>query len=193
LNENSEGRGLAGWRKSFEHEISYKVLPSSTVFTFAVSDNADRRDKAETLAAWAGALKTLLETQVIKPEQALNVLVDGGYLPRDFLASDETSGGTLGDNDKLVSGSDTSALPSTDDDAPPIERSGTLRERLAAIRANRKQFESRVKANGYLNAETYVNVPPSTLPRSAEDIRRLMQETNKKARARYRSVAGVNQ
>lgn len=191
LNENSEGRGLAGWRKGFEHEITYKVLPTSTVFTFAVSDNADKREKADTLNAWAGALKTLLETQVIKPEQALNVLVDGGYLPRDFLATDTTTGGTLGDNDKLVAEEQTGTQPPAqipaDDDAPPVERNGILRDRLAAIRAQRKRFGQRAKS-AYLNAETYVNDPPSVLPRSAEDVRLLMRETSRKARARYQSV-----
>ena len=193
LNESSEGRGLASWRKAFEHEITYKVLPTTTVFAFAVSDNADRRDKADTLSAWSGALKVLIETQVIKPEQALNVLVDGGYLPRDFLATDETSGGMLADNDKLVSQSDTpkptNALPDEERPALPV---GNLRERLAAMQSVKRKFAQRAKAlsGPYLNNETYVADPPSTPPRSLDDIMRLMDKTSSRAKRQYKRAVG---
>jgi hypothetical protein len=101
LEEAAEGRGLAGFRKQFAHAITHQVFPSAVTFHFAVSDQKDRKAKADTLSAWAGALKPLVEMQVISPAQALNVLVDDGYLPREFLATDETAGGVVTDSENV--------------------------------------------------------------------------------------------
>jgi len=101
LNENAEGRGLAAWRRAFSHEITHRVFPTQTTFAFATFDLKDKKEKADTLAAWATALKTLIDSQTITPQQALNVLVDGGYMPKEFLASDSTTGGVVTDDDSI--------------------------------------------------------------------------------------------
>jgi hypothetical protein len=101
LAQAAEGRGLSSFRKQFANAITHQVFPSAVSFYFAESDQKDRKEKAETLSAWAGALKPLIELQVISAAQALNVLVDDGYLPREFLATDETAGGVVTDSENI--------------------------------------------------------------------------------------------
>jgi len=103
LQEAAEGRGLASFRKQFALAITHDVMPDAVTFYLAPSDQKDKRDRAETLQAWASALKPLIESQVISSVQGLNVLVDEGYLPREFLATDSTAGGVVTDSENIES------------------------------------------------------------------------------------------
>lgn len=104
LDEAAEGRGLAAFRKQFALAITHDVMPEAVTFYFAASDQKDKRERAQTMSAWVGALKPLIEAQVISPVQGLNVLVDEGYLPREFLATDTTAGGVVTDSENVESG-----------------------------------------------------------------------------------------
>lgn len=106
LEESAEGRGLASWRRQFMQQITHNVLPEATTFRFAVSDMKDRKARAETMNAEASALKVLVDAKIITPEQALNVLVDKDYLPKEFLQTDATTGGTVSDNESIASNSE---------------------------------------------------------------------------------------
>jgi len=101
LEEAAEGRGLASFRKQFALAITHQVMPDAVTFYVAASDQKDKRDRAQTLQAWANALKPLIDSQVISPVQGLNVLVDEGYMPREFLATDSTAGGVVTDTENV--------------------------------------------------------------------------------------------
>lgn len=163
LEESADGRGLAGWRKAFEHEITHRVLPEATTFKFAVSDMKDRKAKAETLSAWAGALKTLIETQVITAAQAMNLLVDDGYLPKEFLQTDQTVGGIVEDDDSIGKNSDGKTKLIESGTGAQLEKKPNpeLRANLKLMKTIGAKLASRRKST-YLNDATWVMDPPKT-------------------------------
>jgi hypothetical protein len=155
LNENAEGRGLAAWRRAFSHEITHRVFPTQTTFAFATFDLKDKKEKADTLAAWATALKTLIDSQTITPQQALNVLVDGGYMPKEFLASDSTTGGVVTDDDSIGENTNADAPPTANVQpaALPVQ---PLKDNLNAMRQIRRQMTGQ---KSYRNGDTWYDVP----------------------------------
>jgi hypothetical protein len=154
LDESADGRGLAAWRRAFSHEITHRVFPTQTTFAFAAADFKDKKQKADTLAAWAGALKTLIETQTITPIQALNVLVDGGYMPKEFLPTDNTQGATVSDDDSIGASSTIDASPTEITQTPvPVQ---PLKDNLNAMRQIRRKL---IGQKSYRNDDTWYNVP----------------------------------
>lgn len=184
--EVSEGRGLASWRKSFEHAITHEVFPEQVSFYFAVADDKDRKSRAETLSAWANALKTLIDTQAITAQQALNVLVDEGEMPREFLQSDGTSGGVVTDGESATTSAPKKAgedeqtapkeVPTVNNQTLEVEQSKALRQRLKALR--NKALPAYTK---YLNAETYVEDDRIITPEESA-VSALMNKTERRAK-----------
>lgn len=180
LSESAEGRGLAAYRKEFEHQITHRVLPEQTTFKFAVSDMKDRKEKADVLSAWAGALKVLIETQIINANQALNVLVDNDYLPREFLQTDTTAGGVVSDSESITSGSNNRQIQAANGTPIDQEENDQLRTQLNTMKRIGKKLASRRKAS-YLTPETYVSKPPDTKPISKKEFNDLMRSTRASA------------
>jgi hypothetical protein len=180
LEQAAEGRGLTAWMKGFEHAITHDVLPNATTFTFAVSDIKDRQLKAQTLQAWAGALKTLVDTQIITAPQALNVLVDDGYMPREFLQNDNTAGGVVSDTDSVASNAEMADKPvieSADGNALDVEQNKSLRLTLSSMKA----ISRNMNAKKYLNSETFVGEAPEDSVSSSE-VDGLLKTTSTYAR-----------
>jgi hypothetical protein len=185
LAESADGRGLAAWRKAFEHEITHRVFPTATTFSFARADTKDKQEKAQALASMSTALQTLVGSAILTPEQALNVLVDDGYMPREFLQTDGTAGGVVEDNDSILSGAQVAEaqqnqqaaaaeIPTingqTLDVEPNVEMRKTLR-RLVESAESLKALKPQ-----YLNSETWVNKPPTIPPMSDDEFDALLLE-----------------
>ena len=102
LDEAAEGQGLASWRKQFEHALNEYVLPASTTFTFSTNDIRDQKMKADVQLIRAQTRAAQIGSGEITAPQALQMAVDDGDVPREFLPDDQTPGGTLADNQKPV-------------------------------------------------------------------------------------------
>jgi hypothetical protein len=122
LDENAEGRGIAYFTKTLEDKLNWLLMPKTTTFTFQTNDWRDKQQEIQTKQAEASLIMSLLGHSgrsgsagatsgaggssggaggvpgVIKPEQALNMLVDAGIVPKEFLPKDETPEGTVTDS-----------------------------------------------------------------------------------------------
>lgn len=101
LAEKSEGRPLSLWRQQFTHNMNELALSDKVTFTF--QDVVTLRDKkldAEAAKLRAETRKLQVESGEITPDQARNLAVDEGDLPREFIEQDVTGGGKLTDADK---------------------------------------------------------------------------------------------
>jgi hypothetical protein len=111
LDEAAEGMGPGvAWRKWFEHMMSFRVLAKSTTFHFATNDVRDQQAKAEVAKVRADTRAVQVKTGEITPAHALNMAVDIGDAPREFLPEDETQGGVLTDNEKAPSDAEIAAV-----------------------------------------------------------------------------------
>lgn len=91
LNEKSRGKGLAGWREDWTMEIHRLAAGTATTFAWS-EDSTDDELKQEQLAmARQNRLKLMMEGQLISADQAKNMSVDAGDMPREYLAKDETA------------------------------------------------------------------------------------------------------
>jgi hypothetical protein len=118
LAEAEDSQGLAAWRKQWVHGQNERVLPETTTFSWATNDIRDQKSKAEVQLVRTQARAAGVASQEITPAQALQMGVDAGDIPREFLAVDETPGGTLDDTEKPVS--DTPAVVPTAPNGTPL-------------------------------------------------------------------------
>lgn len=120
LNDAAEGQGLAAFRSLWQHLVSHSVLPGSTTYIMGANDVRDRREKAEADNVRAQVVKAMVEMQAITPGQALNILVDEGIAPPEFLATDgdETAAGAVGDLEKLPDEPTTEQQPAPEEVMP---------------------------------------------------------------------------
>jgi hypothetical protein len=102
LDEAAEGMGLAAWRKQFEHMLNEYVLPETTTFVFSTNDIRDQKAQADVKLVRAQTRGAQITSGEITPQQALQIAVDAEDAPREFLAVDETAGGSLADDQKPV-------------------------------------------------------------------------------------------
>lgn len=100
LHEKSKGRGLAGWRPQFVHQINEFVLSQGTTFTFYDKDFRDLKAQADLSKALADTSAARINAGITTPQQELQVLVDKDELPKEFLDADLTAGETLSDTEK---------------------------------------------------------------------------------------------
>jgi hypothetical protein len=122
LDEAASGRGLEYFPKALEDRINWLLMPKTTTFIFKTNDLRDQQQKAEVQAAQAALILSLVGRSgrsaggagaggasgsasgaggvpaIITPEQALNMLVDAGVVPKEFLPKDMTPEGTVTDS-----------------------------------------------------------------------------------------------
>jgi hypothetical protein len=98
LDEAAEGQGLAYFVKDFEDKINHLVMPKQTIFQIKVNDVRDQQAKATLDKAKADMLVALLAGGVISQQMALQMAVDDGIVPPEFLPQDVTPAGMLTDS-----------------------------------------------------------------------------------------------
>jgi len=102
LDEAAEGQGLAFFVKDFEDKVNNLLMPKTTVFSIKANDIRDQQAQAALDLSKAQKLTTLLGSGqapgVISPQMALQMAVDDGLVPREFLPEDVTPEGVLTDS-----------------------------------------------------------------------------------------------
>lgn len=102
LDEAAEGQGLAYFVKDFEDKVNNLLMPRTTVFSIKANDIRDQQAQAALDLSKAQKLTTLLgggqAPGVITPQMALQMAVDDGLVPREFLPEDVTPEGVLTDS-----------------------------------------------------------------------------------------------
>ena len=93
-------RPLATWRQQFMHQLNQLALDDQTTFTFREADLVDQGKEAENAKLRAETRQIQIEGGEITPDQATNLAVDTGDLPREFIEEDVTGGGLLTDTDQ---------------------------------------------------------------------------------------------
>lgn len=123
LDEAASGRGLAYFLKQWEHKVSRLVLPKTTVFGWDTNDLRDQKAKADVEKAKADTVMALMGTDqapgVISREMALQMLVDAGIVPKEFLPKDVTPAGVLTDSGEQSKPTDTSRFAGLPTPEPP--------------------------------------------------------------------------
>lgn len=100
LAEAEEGQGLASWRKQWEHHMNEDVFPETTTFSWATKDLRDQQMQASTQLIRAQARAAQIGSGEITPAIALQIAVDIGDVPPEFLPTDATPDDTLADDEK---------------------------------------------------------------------------------------------
>lgn len=102
LDENAEGRGLAYFPKRLEDAINWLLMPKTTTFVIKTNDLRDRQAEAALkqtrTATLVQAMGTAEAPGFISRDQALNIAVDEGLVPKEFLPKDITPEGTVTDS-----------------------------------------------------------------------------------------------
>jgi hypothetical protein len=98
LDEAAEGQGLAYFVKDFEAKVNELVMPKPTIFQIKVNDVRDQTAQATLNKSRADTLVALVGGGVISQAMALQMAVDDGLVPPEFLPQDVTPQGTLTDS-----------------------------------------------------------------------------------------------
>lgn len=128
LVEEAEGYGVAAGMRALTQAINTYVLPAATTFALANTNDArERKQKAEADLVRAQVLATLAGMGAIDSAQAQNIAADEGLIPKEFILDDQTSGGSLEDDEK----------PMEADEAPDLATLPT-EEALPAVKAAKR-------------------------------------------------------
>lgn len=100
LDTKADGKGLAYWRKAFTEQLNLKVLPDATTFTFIETDYRDEKARADAAAARETVRASMIGTGQITPRQALQMAVDDGDAPAEFIDQDTTPHASLASGEK---------------------------------------------------------------------------------------------
>jgi len=101
-NAAEEAGGLPYFIKDFEDKLNYLVMPKQTIFQMTTNDTRDKKAKADLEKVKADTIAVMRGTQQapgwITDQMALQMSVDEGLVPPEFLPEDATPGGTLTDS-----------------------------------------------------------------------------------------------
>lgn len=124
LAEAEEGQGMAAWAKQWEHHANEDVFPETTTFAWSERDLRDQKAAADIALVRAQARAAQIASGEITAGIALQIAVDVGDVPKEFLPEDLTPGDALQDDEKQdpnpVPVGETPAAV-VDPNAPPVE------------------------------------------------------------------------
>lgn len=121
LDEAADRQGLAAWQTMWTHFVNTRLLPSQTTFAFTINDIRNEKATAEIRKLRAEARSAMIADGTITPQQALQMAVDDGDAPKEFLAADQTEGQQLGDDEKPVEVSADDQAEATPEAEPEVE------------------------------------------------------------------------
>lgn len=98
LDAVSKTQGIAYWRVSWERKVNRLVLPKATTMEFGVNDLEEQKLKAEIGKLRAETRAVQIGSGELDAAQALNMAVDDGDVPPEFLPKDQTAGAALTDS-----------------------------------------------------------------------------------------------
>lgn len=97
IEEKAAGRSLASRDKELTHCINEWIMPNQTTFSFSEKDTRDEQAKANVSSTRATERAARVASQEITPQQALQLAVDAGDAPKEFLPVDATPNMTIDD------------------------------------------------------------------------------------------------
>lgn len=118
LEESAKGQGLAAWRKSWTHAVNEFTLDDRTTFYFKENDIRDKEREAKVRIDESAVIQAWVTMGAITIDQARQLGVDADLLPAEFIATDETPGGSLSDTEKPV---DVEEQEPEDTEVPSVE------------------------------------------------------------------------
>jgi len=146
LAEKSSGRGLASWQQQWTHQNNTLVLPDFTTWVWFEKDLRDMAAQADYEGKRIANMKAAIEGGIVMPEQAVQVLVDQDILPKEFLPKDETSGGSMADDEKMTptqpKDEEAEAMPETTTEGETPETEGESVEDVPEV----KEFKPPIAA-----------------------------------------------
>lgn len=100
LNQKAEGRGQAAYRQQLTHHLNQLVLDDKTKFLFTEHDYQDQQAAANVSVARGTFVTTLIDKQVISPQQGQQILAEQDEIPKAVLEAAAQGGTQLSDTDK---------------------------------------------------------------------------------------------
>lgn len=172
LDDQAETAGaLIAWRKWWEQNENTHLTPTTTVFSWTVNDLREQKAEAEVKKLRAETRKMMIETGEISPAIARQIAVDDGDLSAEIVA-DETPGGSVTDDTKVVPVNQPLGLPLPT--APPAPAQTTkaddqqpraLRRLLGQVRRAVEAMTDTLEA-GELTADQWRDSMADTLTRA---------------------------
>ena len=130
LQQKSKGRGLAAWKRMWTHNVNQWIADATTTFHFTAESLDDDLKEADLRGKRVATNKARIDSGIITADQARNLEVDAGDLPREFLDTDVTGGGTLGDDEKMTEEAPEAVKPDT---AVPVPQPEPERPKTKAL------------------------------------------------------------
>jgi hypothetical protein len=138
LAEEAEGRGLIYFSKMLEDKLNWMTMPRTTTFQFKTNDLRDQQAQAQINQTKANTILALKGSPtapgIISDVQALNMAVDDGIVPKEFLPEDITPEGTAtssGDQSKPAGEGAPAGVDMTSAIQQAVARVGTKEVRAA--------------------------------------------------------------
>ena len=128
LHEKSKGQGLESWKTQWTNNANFWIFDTATKFVFSESSLDDELKKTQVQEQRTAVHSAQIEKGIITAEQAKNLLVDAGDLPREFLDKDVTAGTTISDDDKPIE----QQAEQKPDQAVPVPETPEQQERTKA-------------------------------------------------------------
>jgi hypothetical protein len=100
LDDKQRGKGLVAFFGTFTEQLNLKVLPDATTFHFLENDYRDQQAQAAVKQTRATTRAAQIASGEITAQQALQMAVDEGDVPKEFLPVDQTPDDTLADDEK---------------------------------------------------------------------------------------------
>jgi hypothetical protein len=128
IEEKAAGRTQASRDKELTHCLNEWVMPNQTTFAFSEKDTRDEQARANVSSTRATERAARVASGEITPQQALQLAVDAGDAPKEFLPVDATPSTTIDDEERsdevsevvagqaqpITSGIPTAAVTATD-------------------------------------------------------------------------------
>jgi hypothetical protein len=140
--ERADGTGLAGWSVAFRNAINECVVSEYVTWRWQENTVRDKRAEAEVQQLRASTRDKQIKSGEITTDEARQLAVDAGDLPREFLPDDATPQDELSDDEKPEEETEQEPAGATGTDAASedTDPDGSTQEIGAqpAFRLNRK-------------------------------------------------------
>jgi hypothetical protein len=154
LDDQAETAGaLIAWRKWWEQNENTWLTPTTTTFAWTVNDLREQKAEAEVQKLRADTRSVMLASGEISPDMSRQIALDAGDIPPELLV-DQTPGGTVTDDTKVLPASEVLAFPppvaapasvqavKADDDPTPAPLRRLLKQIRRAVEAMTDTLEA---------------------------------------------------
>jgi AraC-like DNA-binding protein len=100
LEDKAQGRTIAAFRKMFTHAMNEWVMPDKTTFAFMERDLRDEQQRAAVEDTRETTRGKMIASGEVTAQEARQLAVDAGDLPKEFITVDTTGGQSLGDEEQ---------------------------------------------------------------------------------------------